>query len=211
MVRVIFLVGTALGVGALATIGVSAKPVRAAHRPTRAATKPPIMVAPASPVSGGMMTPKDVVLRPMTPSEAVANAIWSTRAGLNIAALQCQYSPFLATVRNYNDFLRQHGDELDIARLTMTAHFTRYDGTRAQNSFDHYTTQTYNSYSTLDAQYAFCEEASRAGRIALTLPKMTLGERAGSLRDQMRAALIPVSPLTLLKAVPIVPEILPEL
>ena len=157
------------------------------------------------------MTPRDVVLRPMTPSEAVANAIWSTRAGLNIAALQCQYSPFLATVRNYNDFLRQHGDELDIARLTMTAHFTRYDGTRAQNSFDHYTTQTYNSYSTLDAQYAFCEEASRAGRIALTLPKMTLGERAGSLRDQMRAALIPVSPLTLLKAVPIVPEILPEL
>jgi hypothetical protein len=212
MVRVILLVGATLSVGALATMGASAKPGRVARRPVRAATRPaPSAAVSASPLPGGMMTPKDVILRPMTAAEAEANAIWSTRAGLNIAALQCQYSPFLATVRNWNDFLRQHSEELEVAVATMTAHFKRYDGTRAQNSFDHYTTQTYNSYSTLDAQFTFCEEAGRAGRVALTLPKATLGGRAGSLRDQMRAALIPVSPLALLKAVPLVPETLPEL
>ncbi len=212
MVRVILLVATTLAAGALGTVSASAKPSRTVHRPARTEIVPaPQSVIAPSPVSGGMMTPKDVVLRPMTATEAMANAIWSTRAGLNIAALQCQYSPFLATVRNYNDFLRQHGEELDVARITMTAHFTRYDGTRAQNSFDRYTTQTYNSYSTLDAQYSFCEEAGRAGRAALILPKDTLGRRAGGLRDQMRAALIPVSSLALLKAVPLKPEMLPTL
>lgn len=212
MVRVIFLVGTTLCVGALAAMDASAKPARAPHGPVRTATRPALSAAPlADPLPGGMMPPKDVVMRPMTATEAEANAVWNTRAGLNIAALQCQYSPYLATVRNWNDFLRLHGEELDVAVATMTAHFKRYDGTRAQNSFDHYTTQTYNSYSTLDAQFSFCEEAGRAGRIALTLPKSTLGRRAAELRDQMRAALIPVSPLTLLKAVPLVPETLPEL
>ena len=34
------------------------------------------------------------------------------RAGLNVAALQCQFSPFLRTVSNYNSFLAQHSDEL---------------------------------------------------------------------------------------------------
>ena len=157
------------------------------------------------------MTPKEVKLRPATPAEAEANAVWSTRAGLNIAALQCQFSPYLATVRNYNDFLRQHADELDRARATMIGHFKRYDGTQAQNSFDRYTTQTYNSYSTLDAQYSFCEAAGLAGRTALTVRKGELGRRAGALRDGMRAALIPVSALALLQAVSLEPEALPEL
>jgi hypothetical protein len=39
-----------------------------------------------------------------TPTEQEAHALWSLRAALNVAALQCQFSPFLATVRNYNDF-----------------------------------------------------------------------------------------------------------
>ncbi len=147
----------------------------------------------------------------MTPAEAEANAVWSTRAGLNIAALQCQFSPYLATVRNYNNFLRQHADELDRARATMIAHFKRYDGTQAQNSFDHYTTQTYNSYSTLDAQYSFCEAAGMVGRTALTVRKGELGRRASALRDRMRAALIPVPSLSLLQSVSIEPETLPAL
>lgn len=144
-------------------------------------------------------------MRPMLSDEAAANAIWGTRAALNIAALQCQFSPFLATVRNYNDFLRQHADELDRARTTMVAHFKRYDGTQAQNSFDRYTTQTYNSYSTLDAQYAFCTAAGIAGGVALTVRKGEFAKRASPLRNDLRAALIPVSPLSLLKIVEIAP------
>lgn len=159
----------------------------------------------------GMMTPNAVRLRPTTPAEAEANAVWSVRAALNIAALQCQFSGFLATVRNYNDVLRQHSDELDRARITMVAHFRRYDATQAQNSFDRYTTQTYNSYSTLDAQYAFCERAALAGRLALTVRKGELGKRAAEIRDDVRASLIPVSHKSLLVPVQIDGETLPPL
>lgn len=174
-----------------------AKPVAARRTPTMMPTTRPAETAtplpmPSSP--SGMMTPKAVVLRATTAPEAEANAIWGTRAALNVAALQCQFSPFLATVRNYNDFLRQHSEELDRARITMVGHFRRYDGTQAQNSFDRYTTQTYNSYSTLDAQLEFCSEAAIAGRVVLTIPKGKLGARAIDIRDKVRMALIPVEP-----------------
>lgn len=210
MVRSVIIVVAALNVAA--GPAAVAKPARSVKRPVSAAVAPAASVPVASDAGvPGLMTPKEVKLRPTTPAEAEANAVWSTRAALNIAALQCQFSPFLATVRNYNDFLRQHADELDRARATMVAHFKRYDGTQAQNSFDHYTTQTYNSYSTLDAQYSFCEAAGIAGRTALTLRKGELGRRAGPLRDGMRAALIPVSALALLTSVPIEPAMLPAL
>ncbi len=159
----------------------------------------------------GMMTPNAVRLRPTTPAEAEANAVWSVRAALNIAALQCQFSGFLATVRNYNDVLRQHSDELDRARITMIAHFRRYDGTQAQNSFDRYTTQTYNSFSTLDAQYAFCERAALAGRVALTVRKGELGQRAAELRNDVRASLTPVAARALLVPIQIDAGPLPPL
>lgn len=202
---------SALAVAAILSSGSLAKP-----RPVRRSVVPraePATMSPIMPVTdtvpGGMMTPKEVRLRPTTPVEAEANAIWSTRAALNIAALQCQFSPYLATVRNYNEFLRQHADELERARITMVAHFKRYDGTQAQNSFDHYTTQTYNSFSTLDAQYAFCDEAASAGRTTLDVRKGELRQRAGGLRDSIRAALIPVSPLAFIRPAEIMPVELP--
>jgi hypothetical protein len=216
---------------ALATIGICGVPItEAAAAPARKAAttakKPPrartktVDAAPTAPLPGeevftrtadGMMTPNAVKLRATTPAEDRANAVWSIRAALNIAALQCQFSSFLATVRNYNDVLRQHSDELDRARATMVAHFRRYDGAQAQNSFDRYTTQTYNSYSTLDAQYSFCERAAIAGRAALLLRKGELGTRAAELRDDVRAGLTPVSHKTLLIPVELDGEQLPPL
>lgn len=204
----------------LTLIGALVAPMASAGPKTRPAAKPlpadPIVDAsvPADPVftrsADGMITPLAVRMRPMTAAEADANAIWSVRAALNIAALQCQYSTYLATVRNYNDVLRQHADELDRARVTMIAHFKRYDGTQAQNSFDRYTTQTYNSFSTLDAQTAFCEAAAQSGRTALTLRKGELAQHAGELRDSLRAALTPVAPHDLLTPVVIETEPVPS-
>ena len=196
--------------GSIAT----AKPAGAVKRPPTKKSTRPVAEASTVPVRStptGLMTPKAVVLRATTPAEAEANAIWSTRAALNVAALQCQFSPFLATVRNYNDFLRQHGEELDRARLAMTAHFRRYDGAQAQNSFDRYTTQTYNSYSTLDAQLEFCDEASVAGRVVLTVPKGRLGATASGIRDKVRAALVPVDPHAFLTPVTLSTAPLPEI
>lgn len=215
MVRYVVVSLTVLGMCGIPIAHATAATKKSA-RPRAARVEP----LPAAPLPGeevvtrtadGMMTPNAVKLRPTTPAEAEANAVWSVRAALNIAALQCQFSAFLATVRNYNDVLRQHSDELDRARITMIGHFRRYDGTQAQNSFDRYTTQTYNSYSTLDAQYAFCERAALAGRMVLTVPKGELAKRAADIRDNVRAALIPVAAKSLLVPFQIDAEPLPPL
>jgi hypothetical protein len=176
------------------------------------------LVPPAVPVSkGGFMVPKMVVLRPMTEAETAANAIWNMRAALNVAALQCQFSPFLNTVNNYNAMLKHHSDELARAQATMVAHFKRYDGAaRALNNFDQYTTRTYNSYSTLDAQYAFCEAAGRVGREVLATPRGKMGPEALRRNPEIRAALLeqPLSPalaLTAMAPIAIEPIGSPEL
>ena len=54
----------------------------------------------------------DEPLAGLNSKEALADKIWTLRAGLNVAALQCQFSPFLAAVPTYNALLRQHSDEL---------------------------------------------------------------------------------------------------
>lgn len=218
MVRSSLLV-TALSIALVAPAG-AAVPVPAKKKTTATARRKvapsstPAPTLPDQPVmtrtADGLMTPNAVRLRPTTPAEDQANAVWNVRAALNIAALQCGFSPFLATVRNYNQSLQQHADEFDKARTTMVSHFRRYDKAAAQTSFDRYTTQTYNSFSTLDAQYAFCESAARVGREVLTVRKGELGKRAAALRDEVRAALVPVAALALLKPFEIVPEPLPS-
>jgi hypothetical protein len=165
--------------------------------PKPAAPAPaPVPVEPVVASTGPhWMTPKAVQLRTTTETETQANAVWNLRAALNIAALQCQYLPQLATVTTYNTILRQHSGELDRARLTMLAHFKRYDGAKAQTSFDQYTTRTYNSYSTLDAQKAFCEASAKAGQEVLTLPAGGLAAAATRLVPEIRFSLAePVKP-----------------
>jgi len=139
----------------------------------------------------GVMTPQTITLRPMTPVETEANAIWNLRAGLNVAALQCQFSAYLATVKTYNDLLKHHSAELATAQTTMVAHFKRYDKARGLNSFDQYSTRVYNSYSTLDAQYSFCNAAAAIGRGTLLLDKSGLGRYALTQTPILRAALSP--------------------
>lgn len=163
------------------------------RKPASARKSPIAKVAASAPASDF-----GVNLRPMTTAEADANAIWNLRAALNIAALQCQYSPFLATVNLYNAILQQHADEIDRAKLTMMAHFRRYDGARGVTSFDQYTTKTYNAYSTLDAQLAFCDRAGTVGRELLAIRKGQLAPIARDHVATVRASLVPVKPLSFL-------------
>lgn len=153
----------------------------------------------------GIHVPQAILMKPLTPAEAEANAVWNLRAGLNVAALQCQYSKFLATVRIYNDLLKHHSAELAAAQSTMVGHFKRYDGIRALNSFDSYTTKTYNSYSTLDAQYAFCLSASEIGRGALFVAKGALGKFALAATPVLRVSLTPVAQFNSLQQVDAMP------
>ena len=150
--------------GLLVTATAEAVPQKARRLVTRPAVKVVDKpAAPKPPTSPGIMVPKAIDLVKPTAAEARAHAVWTLRAALNVAALQCQYSPFLRTVDNYNQMLKKHGDELASAQAMMATHFTRTVKRGGLAAFDRYNTRSYNSFSTLDAQYNFCWTAGQVG------------------------------------------------
>lgn len=155
--------------------------------------------AASAPLPPGVMAP--VVMREMTPAETRAHQVWSLRAALNVAALQCQFSPFLRTVKNYNQILPHHSAELAAALKTINAHFVRHDGAKtARQTFDQYTTRTYNSFSTLEAQRTFCQKASDVGWEVLDAKKGGYSDLAAARLPEIRQAMMPtVNPLLLVK------------
>ncbi|MBB4633654.1 hypothetical protein [Sphingosinicella soli] len=129
-------------------------------------------------------------VRAMTADESAAHAIWLLRAGLNVSALQCQFSPYLGTVRNYNQMLKQHQPEFLRAYQTLEKHFRRLDGKAGARAFDSFTTRIYNSFSALDAQRSFCAAAGEIGRETLSWSPGSLNGRAVTAVQRLRAALI---------------------
>lgn len=120
-----------------------------------------------------------------------AHLLWNLRAGLNVAALQCQFSPYLRTVDNYNGILAHHSKELADAYTTMGAYFKKAHGKEGQKRFDDYTTITYNNFSTLQAQYGFCQTAADIAKEALTQPKGKLYVTAEARMRELRSSLVP--------------------
>ena len=143
-------------------------------------------------------TQKLTGLEGLNQKEAKANSTWSMRAGLNVAALQCQFSPFLMSVNNYNAFLRQHSDELADSFKTMTGYFVRTRGKAGQRAFDTYATRTNQGYATFDAQYSFCEAAAMLARRALAVPKGSFASFAEAELAQFRTSLLTPVPSQLL-------------
>ena len=139
----------------------------------------------------GAQTPASPTVLPgLNSKEELADKVWTLRAGLNVAALQCQFSPFLATVPTYNALLRQHSDELADSFKTMTGYFVRSKGPKVgQRAFDTYATRTNQSWATFDAQYSFCNAAAMVGRRALAVPKGKFGEFAEAELANMRTSL----------------------
>ncbi len=129
-------------------------------------------------------------VRAMTTEESAAHAIWLLRAGLNVSALQCQFSPYLGTVRNYNQVLKQHQPEFSRAYQTLEKHFRRLDGKAGPRVFDSFTTRVYNSFSALEAQRSFCSTAGEIGREALSWSPGHLGNQAVTAVQRLRASLI---------------------
>jgi hypothetical protein len=174
------------------TSAADAAPVRK-KRPALA-RRPVAKALPAKPAAEdppqtpGIMVPRPVLLNRATPAEQRAHAVWTLRAALNVAALQCQYSPFLATVDNYNKMLSKHAGELAAAQTQMLSHFKRTQKAGAA-AFDRYNTRSYNSFSTLDAQYSFCQAAGQAGQALRLADVGSMGNLAESLLPQLRSAL----------------------
>ncbi len=152
-------------------------------------TPPAISGAPVTGAEPGLTA----TLAGATPAEQQANLIWAMRAGLNVAALQCQFQPALQTVANYNNMLRQHAAELQKAYASLGAYFKRTGGKTWQTVMDQYTTRTYNSFSTLQAQVIFCETAASIGRETLDKPRGQLGAIAAERMREFRNSLQPAN------------------
>jgi hypothetical protein len=143
-----------------------------------------------SPVRGdepGIMLP----LPKATPAQIQAGLVWTLRAGLNVAALQCQFAPALMTVSNYNTLLKQHDAEFDKAQAALGLYFKKVAGKNWQREFDTYTTRTYNGFSTLHAQIGFCETAGSIGRDALGRRRGDLHFTAEQKMREFRNSLVP--------------------
>ena len=127
-----------------------------------------------------------------TSEEQRAHLVWNLRSGLNVAALQCQFSPYLRSVDNYNSVLAHHSGELANAYATLTGYFKRVNGPKAgMKSFDDYSTTTYNNFSTMQAQYGFCQTAGSIAKDALTRPKGELHLIAANRMRELRSSLTP--------------------
>lgn len=128
-----------------------------------------------------------------TGAEYRAHLLWNLRAGLNVAALQCQFSDYLRAVPNYNGLLAHHSSELATAYTTLNGYFKRVHGAaKGQKLFDDYSTITYNNFSTLQAQYIFCQTATGITKTALATPKGKLIDVASSRMRELRNSLVPV-------------------
>lgn len=126
-----------------------------------------------------------------TPTEYRAHLIWNLRAGLNLAALNCQFSRYLRAVDNYNGILAHHSDELADAYKTLNAYFKRTQGAKGQKAFDDYTTITYNNFSPGQAQTGFCQTASAIAKQAIATPKGQLHLTAQNRMRELRNSLVP--------------------
>jgi hypothetical protein len=151
-----------------------------------------------------------------TPAEYRASLIWNLRAGLNVAALQCQFSPYLRAVPNYNGILAHHSVELANAYTTLNNYFKRVQGpVKGQKAFDDFSTITYNQWSTFQAQMGFCHTASNIEKSALATPKGELITLAIKRMRELRNSLVPAYEANLVRfnpytiAIPAIPPMDP--
>ena len=151
-------------------------------------SKPPLAGLPAVGGEPGITLP----MPGAQPNELQAALTWTMRAGLNVAALQCQFAPPLRTVEHYNNMLQQHSAELQATYATLGNYFKRVAGKNWQVALDQFTTKTYNSFSTLQAQLSFCETASSIGDETYARPRGHLAEIAAERMREFRNSLTPI-------------------
>lgn len=128
-----------------------------------------------------------------TDEEVRANLVWNLRSALNVAALQCQFEPSLLTVENYNTALANHKDELKKSFDTITKYFTRVNkGAKpGQTAMDRYGTRTYSAFTTVGAQFGFCQTAAKVAIDAAYAPRGELYKVAVADMSALRNSLVP--------------------
>lgn len=147
----------------------------------------------SGPVIEGNETDIGYSLPGARPEEYRAALLWNLRAGLNVAALQCEFEPTLLTLSNYNAILGHHEEELAHAFKTLGGYFDRVEGSgkRGQKALDQYGTRIYLGFSTVRAQLNFCQTAAAIGREAIFAPRGALIEVARKHMRELRNSLVP--------------------
>lgn len=136
------------------------------------------------------------IMQPMpgaTREELRAGLAWNMRAGLNVAALQCQFEPMLLTVANYNAILADHREELQKSFDTLGKYFNRTKGSAkaGQTALDQFGTRTYASFAAVASQYNFCMTAGEIGRDAIARPRGSFGDLSFQRMRELRNSLTP--------------------
>jgi hypothetical protein len=128
-----------------------------------------------------------------TPAEESAAIAWQLRSGLNVMALQCQFDKTLLAQDSYNGILINHREELAKIYKTLNGYFTRTNrgAKAAQDALDKYGTKNYTSFSTVRAQFGYCQAASNIARATLFAPRGSFQTVAVERVRELRNALIP--------------------
>lgn len=128
-----------------------------------------------------------------TDAEGKAALVWTMRAALNVAALQCQFESTLLTQGTYNAILADHAEELKAAWGTLNGYFTRTSKTvkAGQTALDQFGTRTYSSFATVSSQYGFCRTAAAVGRDTLFAARGGLAAIAADRMQELRNSLVP--------------------
>ena len=128
-----------------------------------------------------------------TEAELRAALVWNMRAALNVAALQCQFEPTLLTQTNYNVILTNHADELKKSYDTLTKYFTRTAKTvkAGQTALDQFGTRTYSGFTTVAAQYGFCQTSAGIAHDAIFAPRGSFYKIAEDRTRELRNSLVP--------------------
>lgn len=134
-----------------------------------------------------------VALPGATPAEQRANLVWQLRAGLNVAALQCQRFPTLMSKDIYGGVLINHKEELAKTYATLANYFKRVEknAKAGQQALDKYGTKTYIGMSTVQGILGFCETSSHVGKSALYAPRGALDIVAMERLRELRNSLLP--------------------
>ncbi len=108
-----------------------------------------------------------------TSAEQKAALVWNLRSGLNVAALQCGFDPFLKIDNHYNGMLVNHREELAAAFSALTGYFNRTAKSvrGGQSAIDTYGTRSYSQFSSVSGQLTFCYVAGKIARSAIFAPR----------------------------------------
>ncbi|WP_374147701.1 hypothetical protein [Sphingomonas sp. 28-63-12] len=127
-----------------------------------------------------------------TPDELRAGLVWSLRAALNVSALGCDFAPILLTAPTYNAVLTDHKSELAKSFDTLGKYFSRTNKSKsaAATAFDRYQTRVYSSFTTVYAQYNFCQTAAAVARDAIFTSRGELNALATNRLRELRNSLV---------------------